>query len=90
MREDSDLNKEFEAQFTYRIEPGGKEISLAEPMSFRFGTGDKTLQRFIIVFDNFPPLEQSGIFWLESRVRRKGNKRWVSQRYPIDVHVNRE
>lgn len=75
---------EFEHQFRFH-RPGLGIQEVAAPAAFRFESSDRWLHRFMLICDGFPAVSESGIFELESRVRRAGGEDWVSQRYPIRV-----
>lgn len=84
LREDSDAGKEFESELAF-IKPDGTETVKAHS-EFKFAD-DQNLQRFFLKITSIPLLEESGVLQVESRIRRKGNKRWKSQQYPILVDM---
>lgn len=86
-REDSDGEKEFESEVVLRT-PDGEEAVMAET-TFNFSES-QNLQRIFLNFAGIPWMTKSGTLIVESRVRRKGNKRWKSQSYPILVDIARE
>lgn len=84
LREAADVGKEFESELAF-IKPDGTETVKARS-EFKFAE-DQNLQRFFLKITNIPLLEESGVLQVESRIRRKGNKRWKSQQYPILVDM---
>ena len=86
-REDADTDKEFESEIVLRT-PDGQESVMAET-TFTFSES-QNLQRIFLNFAGIPWMDKSGTLVVESRVRKKGNKRWKSQTYPILVDIVRE
>lgn len=84
MREEGDEAIEFEQQFRFH-RPGLGIEEVSAPAQFRFESPERWLHRFMLICNSFPPVSASGIFEVESRVRRVGSEDWVSQRYPIRV-----
>lgn len=86
-RESGDTDKEFESEVLLKT-PDGEESVMAET-TFTFSEA-QNLQRIFLNFAGIPWMDKSGTLIVESRVRKKGNKRWKSQSYPIIVDIVRD
>lgn len=86
LRDKGDEGKTFESELVF-INPNGDEDVKAHS-EFEFAA--PFLQRFFLKIASIPMVTESGILTVESRVRRKGNKRWKSQSYPILIQVKGE
>src|SRR5260370_31147833 len=85
MRTEGDaIQQEYEFETAFILPPEGKEI-VVQTGKFVFDA-DKPLYRMLVI--GYAPLFRvSGMFRVESRVRKIGEKEWQRQDYPIVVEA---
>jgi hypothetical protein len=81
--QDSD-DDDFEYMIEIVMPPSGRRSKVQEGR-FKF---TKPLHRFTFNFIGSPPLEGSGIMWMECKVRKLGEELWLTQAYPIFFESN--
>lgn len=86
-RDESEAGKEFEHEWVMHF-PGEAARPVGGIRTFRFSE-DKELYRFRlgVGLGGLPQQNIDGIYRVESRVRKKGNKRWKSQEFPFRLIV---
>ena len=83
--EDDDPNTEYEHQV--RVTRTDGETATVSEGKFKF---TKHFQRILGTFAlTISATTQSGIVWIENRIRPIGGNKWISQAYPICITVNR-
>jgi hypothetical protein len=82
MRNENDgPEDEFEQQMVFSP-PAGAASVMTGVTPFRF---EKLLHRFTVKMNIALAFAGPGMFWVETRVRRRGADEWITHRYPIVV-----
>ena len=82
MDEESE-DDEFEYSLDVVLPPDGKR-TCASTGKFKF---TKPLYRIQINLIGQPPIEGSGVLWIECNVRQLASDSWMAQRYPIIIEL---
>ncbi|HWB12048.1 MAG TPA: hypothetical protein VG826_22675 [Pirellulales bacterium] len=84
-RETSDINVEFETEFSLILPSSGDIHSLASsPFTF---PEDKELWRFNLMFSGMPPIDGDGTLIFRHGLRKKAASEWLYQSYPVSVEA---
>ncbi len=79
-----DPNDRYEAELSLE-RPEDKTPQIMQKSEFRF---EKRSHRFLVNFVLVPrPEAKSGVFRFESRIRKKGGRKWLRQEYSIPFEV---
>ena len=77
---------EFEVESRFLLPPDGKPLELTKT-TFKIGSSDKPLHRFVTRFTVPPAITTAGMVLVESRIKKIGTEDWKSQTSPIIVEI---
>ncbi len=90
LKDDSDYGAAYEAEFCM-VSPSGDAISTPLPSFTMMKDAGSFLHRIMVRLHGLPPLNQGGVWMMETRIRLAGSTgEWIKQGYPLVVDVTDE